>query len=653
MPSTESPPLSRLNDLLACEGVAWGALALSFLVTLGLWRYSEADFAKRANDRFHYRAEQEKQVLLDRMQDYELVLRGAAGLFSASDAVSRGEWRAYLKPLMLEISRPGILGTGFAEMVPAEQRAAHEQAMQREGFADYRITPDGERPLYSSIVYIEPFSGRNARALGYDMFAEPVRREAMERARDSGLPALSGKVTLVQETDHAAQPGFLVYLPVYRSRMPVSNVAERRQALFGFVYSPFRAHDLMNEVFKDPGREVEIELFDARPTPGSLLFSSEDRARQARHVTEIPLEIGGHLWTARFHSSLRFEENTASAQPQMILLGGLGLDLMFFAVLYTNARHRRKMSEAALKLEESRDSFRTLVENVPGTVFRVSLKSPWSVTHLSHGIEALTGEPCERYLSGELSYVLLIHPEDRASVRESLAKAVAERTAYSVEYRINTADGQTRWVSERGCVSYDKEGQAQWLDGVILDITDRKLAEAAIRDLAFYDPLTKLPNRRLLFDRLEQQLLASSRSGRFGALLFIDMDNFKAINDSLGHQVGDQLLIEVAQRLRAAVREKDSVARLGGDEFVILLEDLGDDSCEASRAAGQVSQKILNLLNQTYRLSGYLCASTPSIGVTVFCGHVERCNELIRQADQAMYRAKAGGRNQVCFFEEA
>ena len=137
-------------------------------------------------------------------------------------------------------------------------------------------------------------------------------------------------------------------------------------------------------------------------------------------------------------------------------------------------------------------------------------------------------------------------------------------------------------MSERGRASYSATGQPQWLDGVILDVTDRKVAELAIRDLAFYDPLTGLPNRRLLADRLAQQIATTGRSKRYDALLFIDMDNFKSVNDSLGHEAGDQLLIEVARRLRSNLRESDTVARLGGDEFVVILDDLASHEVQAT-----------------------------------------------------------------------
>ena len=213
-----------------------------------------------------------------------------------------------------------------------------------------------------------------------------------------------------------------------------------------------------------------------------------------------------------------------------------------------------------------------------------------------------------------------------------------------------------------------KNGEVFWgmmsaslmeLDGVpcILsvtrDITEAKAAEERIRDLAFYDPLTHLPNRRLLMERLRQSLAAGSRTTRKRAILFVDLDNFKILNDTLGHKTGDLMLQEVAVRLAACVRESDTVARLGGDEFVVMLDDLSDVPEEAAAQAELVGEKILAAVAQPFWLSGRECLSTSSIGITVFGDKRECTDEVLQQADIAMYQAKAAGRNTMRFFAPA
>lgn len=189
--------------------------------------------------------------------------------------------------------------------------------------------------------------------------------------------------------------------------------------------------------------------------------------------------------------------------------------------------------------------------------------------------------------------------------------------------------------------------------GILRDISDQKSSEEQIRRLAYFDPLTTLPNRRMLTDRLQHLLHENARSGEYGALFFIDLDNFKNVNDTLGHQVGDRLLIETARRLRSCLRESDTVARLGGDEFVVLIEDLGGDAVHAATNAKISASKILDSLGKVYTLEGRECLCTPSIGITLFAGNAGNYDEILKQADLALYGAKAEGKNTLRFFDPA
>ncbi len=196
----------------------------------------------------------------------------------------------------------------------------------------------------------------------------------------------------------------------------------------------------------------------------------------------------------------------------------------------------------------------------------------------------------------------------------------------------------------------DSEGNIANYVATLTDITASKASEEEIRNLAFFDPLTKLPNRRLLQDRLQQAIASRTRSGKEAAILFIDLDNFKSLNDTLGHDIGDVLLAQVAERLVTCVREGDTVARLGGDEFVMMLEDLSEDTLEAAEQTEAVGNKILTTLSQPYALGTHVHNSTPSIGITLFNNN-KSIEELMKQADIAMYQAKKGGRNTLRFFD--
>ncbi|WP_198674933.1 EAL and GGDEF domain-containing protein [Rhodoferax ferrireducens] len=233
------------------------------------------------------------------------------------------------------------------------------------------------------------------------------------------------------------------------------------------------------------------------------------------------------------------------------------------------------------------------------------------------------------------------------------AALAAHETFHDFEMQRRHVDGSLVWASVSGTPIFDAKGCFKGYRGIGRDITARKRAEEKIERLAFYDVLTELPNRRLLMDRLQQALVASGREKSTGALLFIDLDNFKDLNDTQGHDVGDLLLRQVAQRLVASVREADTVARLGGDEFVVMLQKLDRNVATATAQVEHVGKKILRQLNQVYLLGTLEHHSTPSIGVTLFEDHQQTMDELLKQADLAMYESKSAGRNTLRFFDPA
>jgi diguanylate cyclase (GGDEF)-like protein/PAS domain S-box-containing protein len=250
-----------------------------------------------------------------------------------------------------------------------------------------------------------------------------------------------------------------------------------------------------------------------------------------------------------------------------------------------------------------------------------------------------------------------IHPEDRDRVKQVFRDTVETGTGHRIEFRFVLSDGSVRDMESRGGLIRDSSGNPMHVVVVTHDITERKRIEQKVHNMAFYDALTQLPNRPMLHDRLGLAMAASKRSGIYGALLFLDLDNFKPLNDLHGHNVGDLLLVEVAHRIKRCLRAVDTVARFGGDEFVIMLSDLDEDKAESSRQAETVAEKIRDTIAASYlikiRPNGteitieHHC--TASIGVALFLGQDDSQEEIIRRADQAMYRAKDDGRNLIRF----
>ncbi len=253
----------------------------------------------------------------------------------------------------------------------------------------------------------------------------------------------------------------------------------------------------------------------------------------------------------------------------------------------------------------------------------------------------------EDVASGSKEWKERIHPDDRAAVERDIQACLnGETTHYVNEHRVRCKDGSIKWALARGMlVSRDSAGKPLRMIGTHADITDRKIVEEQFQHLAHYDVLTNLPNRTLIADRLSQAMAYAKREKVLLALMFIDLDKFKPVNDTLGHEIGDLLLKQVAQRLQQAVRASDTVARIGGDEFVVLLPvmDHTDD-------AKVVADKILHTLNQVFEVAQHSLNISSSIGIAVYPHHGADEKLLLINADIAMYHAKKGGRNNAQFY---
>ena len=313
--------------------------------------------------------------------------------------------------------------------------------------------------------------------------------------------------------------------------------------------------------------------------------------------------------------------------------------------------------EAEQKLRESERRLATLLDHnkihmwaFDGTRYLYTNKQWFDYT----GQNPADDLTLDRWLSA-------VHPADIESSKAIWLANWANKTEHDNHFRLRRHDGVYRDFFSHAVPIFDEQGHFQYFQGFNLDVTERKQMEEQVRQLAFYDALTGLPNRRLLNDRLIQALALSKRSQHYGALMFIDLDNFKPLNDQHGHGVGDLLLIEVAQRLTSGIREVDTVARFGGDEFVVMLNELETDPAEATAHAVQVAEKILETLAAPYTLPLTELADQPvithhctaSIGVAMFINHAVSRETLLKQADIAMYRAKERGRNAICLYEDA
>ena len=474
----------------------WIAFGVGLVLTIVVSLEVKEAVEQEAVDEFAFTSDQVTLKIRERLDAYALTLKGGAGLFAATNAVDRREWQAYVEKLRTQDSVPGVQGIGFSQEIPPHQLAAHIARIRAEGFPDYTVRPAGERALYTSIIYLEPFRDRNLRAFGFDMFSEPVRRAAMEQARDSGAPALSGKVELVQETGTEVQAGTLMYVPVYRNGAPSDTVEQRRAALIGWTYSPYRMNDLLEGILANwdehktrrvhlqiyAGLEVKADnhLYDSHP---ALTHKIDPRYYQQRTI-----DFNGQHWLLAFHAG----EGVAPisyTSAWATLAGGILLRSLLCGVLLALARTQTRAREIADSLtEDLRKSERFLRTTIDGLSAHIAVLDKHGAIILTNkayrdfgaqnGIDSRTVSEGANYLavcetaSGKNSAEATPFAK---GIREVLA---GERQSFELEYPCHSLS-EERWFIAHVTPFID-EGPRQ----VVVaheNITARKRAEEEVR----------------------------------------------------------------------------------------------------------------------------------------------------------------------------
>jgi signal transduction histidine kinase len=361
-------PHEPVSGRSSAKLVPLSVLAIGLLVTatmvVGFLRSSQA----KDDARFERAVEAARDHIDTRLDTYRTALLAARGLLVASDGVSADEFRRFVAQLEIERLYPGIQGLGFSRRIDPAERLIVEKELRDQGFPEFRIWPNDPDVEAHAIVFLEPFDERNAAAHGFNMFSEPVRREAMERARDTGEPAASGPVTLVQEIDANVQTGFLLYLPVYRDHPPPTTVEARREQLRGFVYGAFRIDDLLSGIFpSNRAPWVSFTIFDRDRPMTQVPPSGISRADHVpAYTAEVPLAVAGRTWTLTFESQPSFERR--SDERFLPYIGGFGLiaTLILFLLSGQQGRHAERLRVYTEKLEALHDEREKLLEATEG-----------------------------------------------------------------------------------------------------------------------------------------------------------------------------------------------------------------------------------------------------------------------------------------------
>lgn len=421
----------RDNVLVAC------VLLLALALVL-LWAAQSRTMEQQRDQLLAQREARELVLKLqERMRAYEQVLRGAKALLEANPDVNRAQWQTYVRSTLLRAQFPGILGIGFAVRISPGELTAHERRIRAEGFPDYRVHPAGDGDPYSAIIFMEPFEGRNKRAFGYDMWDEPVRREAMRLAGRSGASVLSGRVTLLQ--DDGAQAGLLQYVPVYRGPGVADSPAQREHALLGWVYIPYFADDLIRGVIGNT--DYRVKIYDGE-TEGAPIYDSIASAPEAEDAIRVkePLTIGQRVWTVALSSA--GGASHASSAPMIILTLGTLASLLLAWMVATAGRMRRRAEAGAAR---DRELLNAVLTASPSPVWVKDESKRWIM--VNPAAETVLGARAEHVI-GKTAREL--YPPDIATQIDAQDDATfASRAIVTTEGQMFVLDGEPRWGIKR------------------------------------------------------------------------------------------------------------------------------------------------------------------------------------------------------------
>lgn len=482
---------SRLERKLAII-----VLIMGLITTLVSALFVKSGIDRIAHDDFNVRCREIARAITQRLDDHARILLSGAAFFQASDEITREKWRVFTRRLKIENQLPGIQGIGYSILIPPDELYPHIQSVRAEGFPEYTIKPAGLREVYSSIIFLEPFTGRNLRAFGYDMLSEPVRRIAMERARDTDSAALSGRVILVQETEKNVQPGSLMYVPVYRKGMPIDTIEHRRAAVCGWVYSPYRMNDMIDGILG--GRYLEkdtwprLEIFDgAQALRENLLYgeySRQDETSPARilFARQLPVDFNGHCWTLRFTKTGTKIFAAEYSRVWLVTVGGMVISLLMGVLvrilLTTRTTALQLASELTADLRKSEASRQSILSSTADGILAVD--ENWRVLEANMRFSDLWHVPRTLIDAGDdkavLSYVKdqLVDPE--TFVRE------VRRLFASTEDSNDTLELKGGRFFERRSSPLIVLGKLRGRVWSFSDITERKRSEKASQTAARY-----------------------------------------------------------------------------------------------------------------------------------------------------------------------
>ena len=437
-------------------------LLITGVVTHAVWRFTTSRDEAEARIGFEARASQIDITVREHLRGYEQALLGMSTIFTTGAPLTGARWATQFDTLRLGDRYPGFQGIGYAPKVALADKARHEAAMRKDESTQYAIRPEGERPIYTPVAYLVPENERHRKAIGFDMYHETLRRAAMDEARDKGQAIITRKIVLSQEKKDSMQPGFLMYVPVYRRDAAITTKIQRQDALQGYVFSTFRMTDLANAILTTH-RDIRIEIFDgAGPQANNLLYDSAphsdpapgaSRTAQLSVLSTVPLY--GGAWSLRVSTLPEFETAIDRKGARIATAGAMLICLLALTMLWSQLTLRRRAEDLAAQitrdLAHSREQLELALEGSDLALF------DWNIVtgevHLSARWSLMLGGKAEPVRTTLEALEALVPPEDQPNISQQIHAVLNANTdRYHVEHRVRCHDGSTIWIASRAKV---------------------------------------------------------------------------------------------------------------------------------------------------------------------------------------------------------
>lgn len=644
---------TSLQQLLSSRWLAAVVLFCALQATFLLW-VSERQHAENLQAvRFKQSAISASEAIQHRVDAYRQILKGVEQLYISSEFVSAEEFRLYVDDYLKSAEYGSLNAIGFIKYINLHQPETFK-GLELPLLQKLRKLPEvkGEDEL-APLLYVEPRNDANSETLLKNTFVDKQLRANLLEAGDGDRLVMSGHFSGTANLQR--YKNYILHAPVYRAKPATIAPAERRHQLNGWVFLRFDVRALLAEALHTlEQRQLYFEVYDMSQTegPARLYYSAHEGPpllpeTETVYGTTHTLNVNGQVWRLSARSTPAFEAGIDYRDANEVGVLGVVVSLLLAGLVHlkgVRTRTRDTLQRYDQALSSSEQRWKVAMESTGDGVW------DWNVTEsrvmFSEHWKKILGFAVQELDTRPETWHQRIHADDATAALDLHQQVLAgEREQYAIEYRMLCKDGSWKWVFDRGTVlARDAQGKPTRILGTLADVSKIKQSEEVVWQFANVDTLTGLPNRRLFFERLDQALHGLKNTSQKLALVFLDLDRFKEVNDTQGHDQGDKLLLQAGRRLSACVGNKDLIARLGGDEFVLMLSDANAAYVEA------LAQRVLEALAQPFQLDETHAYVSASLGIAIFPDDAANKEDLMKRVDQAMYASKQRGGNCFTYF---